>query len=351
MATQTFFSKQTKLNADSIEFCPQFDPSLFACGTYQLIEQKEGEQTSQKKVGCLYLFQLFESDNNLEFRELQAIDTSAILDLKWSGPINSQPEILGQVSSNGTLIVYSLQQTDNNTKLEQKEQYEFENTPIALSLDWNNHVHSRETLQIATSLGDSTVCIFQLDSSSIRLLSQWKTNEQYETWITAFDNHNPNLVYSGGDDGLFRGWDIRQDSPSMLFSKRYDCGVTSIQSCPFAENLLAVGSYDDTLKLWDTRNMKRPLCELNTGGGVWRIKWHPTRSDLILTACMRSGFKLVRTNLQSELQTIDEFRPDCQPIAYGADWCYWKNDKYPYATATCSFYDQHCSLWIPSNTT
>ena len=58
-------------------------------------------------------------------------------------------------------------------------------------------------------------------------------------------------------------------------------------------------SYDETLLLWDTRNMTAPVKDASLGGGVWRIKWHWSWHDLLATACMHNGFNVVNCNLDS----------------------------------------------------
>ena len=54
-------------------------------------------------------------------------------------------------------------------------------------------------------------------------------------------------------------------------------------------------SYDEQLLVWDSRQMRKPLTDIGLGGGIWRIKWEPTRGDKILTATMYNGFHIIDT--------------------------------------------------------
>ena len=80
---------------------------------------------------------------------------------------------------------------------------------------------------------------------------------------------------------------------------RHDAGVCSIKSSPHSPHLVVTGSYDEYIRLWDSRNLGQPLQKLQLGGGVWRIKWHPIHAGIIGVAGMRSGVHLLHLD-QSE---------------------------------------------------
>jgi hypothetical protein len=48
-----------------------------------------------------------------------------------------------------------------------------------------------------------------------------------------------------------------------------------------------------TVYLFDKRNLKNSLSEINLGGGIWRLKTNPLHPHLILVASMHSGFHVL----------------------------------------------------------
>ena len=59
-------------------------------------------------------------------------------------------------------------------------------------------------------------------------------------------------------------------------------GVCSMQHHRSLEHVLLTGSFDETILLWDTRQITRPLASHNVGGGVWRLQWHPQDEQRLL---------------------------------------------------------------------
>jgi diphthine methyl ester acylhydrolase len=163
----------------------------------------------------------------------------------------------------------------------------------------------------------------------------------FEAWIAAFDYHNTETIFTGGDDCLFKAWDLRSDlSVATLTSKKHDAGVCSISSHPLKEHILATGSYDENVRIWDTRYLRNPICTTITGGGVWRLKWHHEKDDILLAACMYNGFHVYKAAVgYNKLEEVGDYA-EHKSIAYGADW-----SRRNGLIGTCSFYDHQFHVW------
>ncbi|XP_019963848.2 diphthine methyltransferase isoform X3 [Paralichthys olivaceus] len=319
----------TELSADTVEWCP-VSPchNILVCGTYQLHKGVGVEDATPRRTGRLYLFDFRREESvGPPLTELQQMDTAAILDLKWCHVPVSGKAVLGAAAATGELQLYTLSdsQYDGSRSLQTLSSLEVGTERLALSLDWSTgRMDSSSDVRVVCSDSAGCVSVLSLAEGALTCLSQWKAHN-FEAWISAFSYWDTQLVYSGGDDCKLKGWDLRVGPSCPTFtSKKHSMGVCSIHSNPHREHILATGSYDEQVLLWDGRNMQQPLSEIAVGGGVWRLKWHPTHQDLLLAACMHNDFHIL--HCQQALEASGGACPVVasyilhNSLAYGADW-------------------------------
>ncbi|KAG0023079.1 Diphthine methyltransferase [Entomortierella chlamydospora] len=358
-------SHDTVYSADSVEFCPfQSHASLLACGTYQLAkDESEDQSTEQPTKPSTDGNQSNDSDGDDEESKTEKpmLRLGRLLVYQVGGAnndsyklshqlINGNPT-LGVADASGDLTLYQFRDHQENLELVAKYQTNTEKK-LALSLDWSNRVQTSEHPRIALSLSNGDITILDLDPTSLGLTENiaWHAHD-LEAWVVGWNYHDTNLLYTGADDCRLKGWDMRMDCSYPTFnSKAHQMGVCSIQSNPHDEHILATGSYDENVLVWDTRSMRQPLSTTETGGGVWRLKWHPTRKNILLAGCMHNGFHVLDYDTAWTSGTIVSSFMEHKSLAYGVDWSYApteSSEELP-LVASCSFYDHLIHLWRPS---
>ncbi|KAJ6810300.1 diphthine methyltransferase [Iris pallida] len=332
-------------NADAVEFCPHSPfHHIFAAATYTL---EEG--TCPSRSGSISLFSA-SFDSGLEL--LHRVETVGVFDLKWNHNRTSTTPFLAQADADGYLSVHSLGFAEESTAcgaVLKQVCREKVSSSMCLYVDWN--LSSTSTV---LGLSDGSISTVAVREDQLQTSQLWMAHE-YEVWCTVFDTYQPHLLYSGSDDCRFSCWDLRE-SPSMpVFqnAKSHKMGVCCIAQNPVNSNILLTGSYDEFLRVWDLRSMSKPVnsYSLCLGGGVWRVKYHPYREDLVLAACMHNGFAVVRIG-EEETMVVESYEKHGS-LAYGADWqrgdCVEDGSERGRLVATCSFYDRLIRVWEPES--
>ncbi|KAG8753591.1 hypothetical protein FRC12_011488 [Ceratobasidium sp. 428] len=355
---RTIDAIDTELPADSVEFCPRIESrNILVCGTYNLVKNKEEDadpadpKQPQTRNGQCLVYEFDEATQRLT--EIQRIETAAIPDMKWSYDKMSPNPILALAESVGSIRFYEWQQQERKLSIAQVVQVGDAHV-LSLSIDWNNRILCPEPQSLVVSKSDGTLSTVKPRESQMEVDMNWYAHD-FECWIAAWNYWTPHVVYSGGDDCKLKGWDTRISCDSPIFvNKRFEAGVTSVQAHPFVEHIVAVGSYDSTVRIFDSRKMTSPLVDVEVGGGAWRVKWHPlaSRKEELLVACMHDGFKVIRCPVGDGVLTAGStVVTDCYnahtSLAYGVDWQHGvsKDEDSTSIIASCSFYDHSLHLW------
>lgn len=340
--------------ADSVEFVPSstLDARTFVSGNYQL---RDGARIGRTILSS------FSADGQII--DHQSLNGPAVLDLKWAVGLVAQRHLLAQANADGSVCVLGMHsQTSRPEGAAPSLETLVASSPhdrnvIALSIDWCSteatgggvsRITNASSVppRVASSFSDGMVRVFEFRDATLMPLHEWRAHE-LETWIVAADKWQPHVIYTGADDAVLKVWDVRAP-PSMpsLVNASHRAGVCALHSSPHHEHTLATGSYDERLRLFDTRNCKVPLSSVPLGGGVWRVKFHPhaAHATLVIAACMHNGFHVIDTAPTSaDAPTVCASYGEHDSIAYGVDWCHAADERF--LIASCSFYDCAQHVW------
>lgn len=339
------------INTDELVFVEHHD--LLVVGGYQLVD---GATQSKRGLISVHATELPKLAPSIKSTPLSsyAIEDGGVFQLQYDSAL--APGLLHAATSQGDILSLSISEEGSTL------------TPSAAYF-----VHDGSS---RATTGVNQACLTEIDGcysdGSIRVWSigradtpLWEKEGAHgaEVWQSMRSDHVTML--SGGDDSSFCVWDLRDSGrqrPAIAVRSYYGAGVTSFapvhSSTP---HLVAVGSYDETLAVWDLRacsgKQPQPISALrNVGGGLWRLKPRAISAStvMLLASCMHGGWRVFSWSLSLGLAEAvrypargaeDPSFPHGLPsaLAYGA--C-WMSDSW---VAGCSFYDNTISCWPCTN--
>eukprot|EP00250_Pteridium_aquilinum_P013719 c21529_g1_i2 orf=300-1604(-) len=138
---------------------------------------------------------------------------------------------------------------------------------------------------------DAQICLWDISSSvgSNGLVEATQCFQAHSGVVedVAWHLSHDNLFGSVGDDRQLFIWDLRSstvEKPSQSV-KAHDAEVNCLAFNPFNEWVLATGSADSTVALYDLRKLSKPLHSfVNHTDEVFQIGWNP-KNETILASC------------------------------------------------------------------
>lgn len=345
-----------EMNCDSVDWCTSpGHEDLLAVGIYEL-DESSGHRAGRLRLfecGAASLAASGDAPGGMALAALGEVDVPGVLDVRWFPGADEPPMLLASLAD-GSVRAFSTA-AGAAAPVEAARLCGGPGSGLALSVDCC--VRQGAEARLACSYSSGRVAVMEATPSTLRELCGWQGHE-LEAWVAASDPWDPSCLYSGGDDAVFCMWDVRAplagDGPPRAAhrdTKTHGAGVCSVTPSPHDEHAVLTGSYDERARLWDKRQLARPLAELRAGGGVWRLRWHPTDPSLVLAALMHAGFGILAVQLDAGTLALAESYKHQRSLAYGAGWKARVGADGISTVATCSFYDRMLHVWSPHTKT
>eukprot|EP00511_Aplanochytrium_stocchinoi_P002955 CAMPEP_0204824780 /NCGR_PEP_ID=MMETSP1346-20131115/2764_1 /ASSEMBLY_ACC=CAM_ASM_000771 /TAXON_ID=215587 /ORGANISM="Aplanochytrium stocchinoi, Strain GSBS06" /LENGTH=450 /DNA_ID=CAMNT_0051952115 /DNA_START=163 /DNA_END=1515 /DNA_ORIENTATION=- len=151
--------------------------------------------------------------------------------------------------------------------------------------------------------------------------------------------HHSELFGSVGDDQMLYIWDTRSDESKKASHSvhAHSAEVNCLSFSPFNQYLLLTGSSDNTIKLWDMRNMKRSLHSFEGHkDDVLQVHWAPF-SEAVMASCSQDRrimvWDLSRIGMEQTADDAEDGPPELLFIHGGhtskvSDFSWNKNDDW-----------------------
>jgi len=228
----------------------------------------------------------------------------------------------------------------------------FSNNPYSITLQSNilinkenctNVLDAYESKSLAIGLNNGEYALFDLETNKITTLS----SKVHEYGIWAIKMISSNELLTGADDNTILLHDLREKKAGGSY-KEHTAGITHINRLLNKEYEYVTGSYDESVSIFDVRNMKKSLFRKKLDVSVWDVKQVQYKEGgsekcLLAMSSIYEGLNIYDFNVSEyDLNLRFEFK-EHESIVYGID-TYLASDNRLLITS-CSLYDNLISYW------
>ncbi|XP_067676661.1 peroxisomal targeting signal 2 receptor-like [Haliotis asinina] len=219
----------------SVKFSPYF-PNRLACSSSQYYGI----------AGCGTLFVLELRPDHLVV--LRTFDWSdGLFDVAWS---ESNENVLVTASGDGSLLVWDVLQEQGPLKAFK------EHTKEVNSVDWSL---TRGENLVVTGSWDTLIKIWDLHSAQSLVTFRGHDSIVYSA---GWSPHVPACFASVSGDQTLRVWDARKPNFPTRVVPAHSGEILTCDWCKYDQNVLFTGGVDGLIRGWDIRNTQQQVCEL-----------------------------------------------------------------------------------------
>lgn len=180
---------------------------------------------------------------------------------------------------------------------------------------WGLAWSHEDTQKLLSSSEDSTVALWDISHSSspIQVLRKHSASVNEVQWSKTM----PKVFGSVSDDLSLQIYDTRIDDSStssvtpasivMTYENAHPTSINTLSFNPFNEYILATGSSDTSVNIWDLRCLRKPVYGLHGhSADVSALEWSPHDESVLLSAGYDRRVNVWDLSLTEQDQTEDE---------------------------------------------
>ncbi|CAN6602482.1 histone acetyltransferase type B subunit 2 [Trichomonascus vanleenenianus] len=215
---------------------------------------------------------------------LQKVDITT--KIEHEGEVNKarfnpkKPEQVATMAVSGDVLIFNELSKDAKPALRLKH-----HTEEGYALAWQPTASTK----LVSGTEDATVAVWDIANSEGGVVKPLSVLKDHRAPVhdVAFSAAMPDVFGSVSEDLSIKLFDLRDLSGGVVLDieRAHEASVNSISFNPFSSMILATGSSDNTVAIWDLRNTKTAVYSLQGhSNDVSQVKWSPHHESVLASA-------------------------------------------------------------------